>query len=137
MARRGRQRKRRSNAGKVSVDSFADLAFLLIIFFLVAATLIKTRGFMAELPSGDPAEDDPGERQPTIALMEEGLQWNGTETDLVEIRGRLAEMDLPNQVEARRVIILESVPSVEYERYFQVWSAIAVAGGIVALKDDD
>lgn len=137
MARRGRQRKRRPGAGKVSVDSFADLAFLLIIFFLVAATLIKTRGFMAELPSGDPAEDDPGERQPTVALLDDGLQWNGTDTDLAEVRGRLAEMDLPNQAEARRIIILESAPGVEYERYFQVWSAIAVAGGIVALKDDE
>lgn len=133
----GKHQRRRKGSGKVMVDSFADLAFLLIIFFLVAATLIKTRGFMAELPAGDPAEDDPGEKQPTVALLDNSLQWNGTELTLPELRGRLVELDLPQQPESRRIIIIEAAPAVEYERYYQVWSAIAQAGGIVALKDDD
>ena len=43
------RRQSRAGQGDVPTDSMSDIAFLLIIFFLVATTLVKVRGFEAVL----------------------------------------------------------------------------------------
>ena len=53
MAARGRTRKR---TPEVPVSSFSDIAFLLIIYFILATTLARMTGVVAEIPSGKKAE---------------------------------------------------------------------------------
>jgi biopolymer transport protein ExbD len=51
MARRSKAKKNRT--GTIPTDSFSDIAFLLIIYFLVATTLVKLQAITADLPSGE------------------------------------------------------------------------------------
>lgn len=44
---------------KVSAGSMADIAFLLLIFFLVATSLAQDKGVMMQLPPDAPPEDMP------------------------------------------------------------------------------
>ena len=48
-----------ANETKVSAGSMADIAFLLLIFFLVATTLQQDKGLMLQLPPDVPATDVP------------------------------------------------------------------------------
>ncbi len=56
MARKRRRHRRDHGCDDIPVASFSDIAFLLIIFFILATTLAKTRGFITELPSGEKSE---------------------------------------------------------------------------------
>ncbi len=48
---RGGAKKHRS--GEIPVGSFSDIAFLLIIYFLLATTLVKVKSITADMPSGE------------------------------------------------------------------------------------
>ncbi|TVR10001.1 MAG: hypothetical protein EA401_12495, partial [Planctomycetota bacterium] len=62
-----RRNQRKAGGGRVSVDSFSDLAFLLIIFFIVATTLMQSEGFEAQLPSATESSAENTQRNvPTI-----------------------------------------------------------------------
>ena len=70
MARRaGRRGKKRDDS--VPVDAFSDIAFLIIIFFLVATTLSKTKGFDTEIPSSKDGEGEAQAEVPSIELQGE------------------------------------------------------------------
>lgn len=51
--------KQPTNEPKVSAGSMADIAFLLLIFFLVATTLQQDKGLMMQLPPDVPPTDTP------------------------------------------------------------------------------
>ena len=51
--------KKPKNEPKVSAGSMADIAFLLLLFFLVATTLQQDKGLMMQLPPDVPPTDVP------------------------------------------------------------------------------
>ena len=54
-----RQRKKeRRDRDAVPMSAFADIAFLLIIFFILTATLNKTKGIITEIPAGEKSEKE-------------------------------------------------------------------------------
>ncbi|MEP3386654.1 MAG: biopolymer transporter ExbD [Reichenbachiella sp.] len=51
--------KRPKSEPKVSAGSMADIAFLLLIFFLVSTSLLQDKGLMLQLPPDAPPTDTP------------------------------------------------------------------------------
>lgn len=51
--------KKSKSEPKVSAGSMADIAFLLLIFFLVATTLLQDKGLMMQLPPDVPPSEVP------------------------------------------------------------------------------
>lgn len=140
MARPGRrQRSKRGDKGAVPVDAFSDIAFLIIIFFMVVTTLTKARGFETELPSARESQSQESKEVPTIALEGEQILYNTDAVAMRELRGRLADLELADKEDqSLRIIKLKSGPNVSYDLYYQVWAAIANAGGVVTLvKEKD
>ena len=54
--------------GEIPTGSFSDIAFLLIIFFLVATSLFKVKAITADLPSGEKAEQAQTSKTPIVNL---------------------------------------------------------------------
>lgn len=121
-------------SGDVDLTSFSDLAFLLIVFFVLTTTFVRPQGASLAIPSKteDP-EDAPEEDIPTIHLFPDRVIFENRPTTLDGVRRRLFEMRLTERPEADRVIILEPSPDVVFEDYFRVVTAISQAGGILAL----
>lgn len=138
MARRAGRRRRREGSGEIPVGSFSDIAFLLIIFFIIAASLNTILGFDADVPA---TEEDRSQQQesetPTVSLSSGGrIALDGTLITLEELRQRLADMELAQRESSQeRFIMLESQPGTQYGTFYQVWSAIVAAGGNVALLE--
>ncbi|MGB0144675.1 MAG: ExbD/TolR family protein, partial [Akkermansiaceae bacterium] len=51
--RRRERGEKKHRSGEVPTGSFSDIAFLLIIYFLVATVLVKVKSITADLPSGE------------------------------------------------------------------------------------
>ncbi len=131
------KRKQRSN-GEINVGAFSDIAFLLIIFFILTSTFVRPAGRIMDIPSGTSEQSETEQKQLSIDLRMDEI-YVGEEPEnltLDALRSRLASADLVAQPEAQRMVILESHKDVSYDRYFKVVSAISQAGGILALRDE-
>ena len=56
MAGRRKKKRKKRDAPGVPVNSFADIAFLLIVFFVIASTLTRTTGVISDIPAGEKSE---------------------------------------------------------------------------------
>jgi len=120
----------------IPVDSFSDIAFLLIIYFMVATTLVKVKSITADLPAGEKSTQAKSEKTPIVNLRGGELFFSDKRVEIKELNERLAALDLPNQDGEKRVIMLEAAKGTPYENYFQALAAISANGGVVAIVED-
>jgi biopolymer transport protein ExbD len=135
MKRSKQEKKHRS--GEIPTDSFSDIAFLLIIYFLVATTLVKVKSITADLPAGEKSTQAQSEKTPIINLRGAEIFFNDKRMEMPELNERLAALDLPNKDGEKRVIMLESAKGTPYQNYFQALAAISANGGVVAIVEDE
>ena len=136
MPRRSKQEKKHRSAD-IPTDSFSDIAFLLIVYFLVATTLVKVKSITADLPAGEKSTQTQSEKTPIINLRGAEIFFNDKPMKMDELNQRLAALDLPSQDGEKRVIMLESAKGTPYENYFQALAAISSNGGVVAIVEDE
>jgi biopolymer transport protein ExbD len=134
MLGRGQEKKHRE--GVIPTDSFSDIAFLLIIYFIVATSLVKIKSITADLPSGEKAVQAQMEKTPIVNLRGSEIFFNDKPVTAAELRDRLAALDLARQEASKRVIMLESTRETPYNAYFQALAAISANGGVVALVEE-
>lgn len=132
-----RVRRKQYKEAEVIIYSIIDIAFLLLIFFILTTTLAKTAGSKLTIPSGvsDPSRQE--EKQIQVNLKASDIYYGerGDHVSLEEFRARLQGENLLARDPSKRIVVLDSTPDVPYDAYFQVVTAIAKAGGVVALVD--
>jgi biopolymer transport protein ExbD len=119
----------------VDLNSLVDIAFLLILFFMLATTFLKPAGEKIQIPAGGQSSSQ--SKSLTVLLSTTGIRYGDTKSaiSLEELRARLLEEKLGDKEPAQRLVILESARDVPYEDYFSVVMAITQAGGVLALID--
>lgn len=141
MAESKRKRKKKPfTADEIPVASFSDIAFLLIIFFILATVLVNSKGFITDLPSGERGEEKES-KATTINLKEDNIFLDnaGTPITIQKLRRELTKKNLnalPPDDE-NRVVMLEAEPEVQYQLYYQTLHAIQQAGGVVAIVSEE
>ena len=131
--------------GDISPDltCFSDIANLLIIFFILTTSLARPFGRQMEMPSSakPPEEEKQKNDTPTvnlsadrITISEEGKE--GRELTMDELRAELWKRNFPSRSEKDRAVVLETSDDVTYDRYYKVASAIAAAGGVIAILEN-
>lgn len=136
MPRRPKQAKKH-RSGEIPTGSFSDIAFLLIIYFLVATTLVKVKTITADLPSGEKSTQAQSDKTPIINLRGAEIFFNDKRMDMLELNERLAALDLANQEGDKRVVLLESAKGTPYDSYFKALATISANGGVVALVEEE
>jgi len=131
------RKKKKSRGIDIPTGSFSDIAFLLIIFFLVATSLVKVKTITADLPSGEKQSQAQSDKTPIVNLRGEEMRFNDKLVDLEELNARLAVLDLAAAEGSKKVIMLESSSETPYDAYFQALAAISANGGVVALVEED
>ena len=124
---------------EINVGPFSDIAFLLIIFFILTTTFIKPAGSKLDLPSGTAKSGEQNEKQFTVNLKQDEIRY-GEKSKIVSIeqlRDILQNENFPLKPPDKRIVILDSAKDVTYERYFQVIMSVTNAGGVVALIEDE
>jgi biopolymer transport protein ExbD len=137
-----RKRTREKADAEIDVGAFADIAFLLIIFFILTTSISRPSGQEVSLPQAQtPQNKQVDERTPTINVLENKILFGESEDKMQEIqpealRMELVKRDLHNAAESKRMIVLEVGEEVDYDRFFKIVTMIADSGGIVALVED-
>ena len=134
--KRSKQEKKHRSAN-IPVDSFSDIAFLLIIYFMVATTLIKVKSITADMPAGEKSTQTQTEKTPIINLRGNEIFFNDKPIELKELNERLAALELAKQEGQKKIILLESTKGTPYEAYFQALATISANGGIVAPVEEE
>jgi biopolymer transport protein ExbD len=124
---------------EIPTDSVSDIAFLLIIFFILTTTLSKLSGFTAELPSADASQKQAAatdSKTPTVQFAGGKLLFNEQEVSSDTLRDRLLDLQLGKKEGQDKVVMLEAAGKVDYQAYYAAMAAISAAGGVVAIVEE-
>ena len=112
MFKHRKKQEKRHRTGEIPTGSFSDIAFLLIIYFLVATTLVKVKSISADLPTGEKQSDAPVDKTPIVNLRGSKIFFSDKEVTIDNLNARLAALKLSEQIPDKRVIMLARVCSV-------------------------
>jgi len=139
----GRKRRKSAEDADIDVGAFADIAFLLIIFFILTTTFLRPVGQEVSIPQAQTPENrEVDDRTPSVNLLADKILFGEDEANMEEItlealRSTLFRMNLREAEDQDRMIVLEVGEAVTWEQYFQVVTLISDAGGIVALVEEN
>lgn len=133
MTSRRQYKKKELSDADIPTASFSDLAFLLIIFFILTTTMVKETGFVTDFPSGEKGESAQKEKAMTVALSENKILFNDQAIDMPGLRRKLMEARLDKKIGEEKVVLLMASGSVKYQDYFETMSIINAASGVVAI----
>lgn len=137
-----RLRAKKDPNTEIDVGAFADIAFLLIIFFILTTSLVKTTGKEVSIPTAQtPPDKQVEEKTPSINLLENQIMFGEDEESMEEIsledlKAQLLTRNMHQAEDSDRMVVLEVGTEVIYDRYFEVVTLISEAGGIVAMVED-
>ena len=130
-------KKRRRLKNEVNAGSMADIAFLLLIFFLVTTTIEIDKGISIKLP---PIVDAPPMTPPSKNVLSIKLNANnellveGERAELIDLKGRAIEFisnpeklkSLPTKPK-NAIISLQHDRSTQYMHYIEVYNELKAA----------
>lgn len=113
----------------------SDIAFILIIFFLVCASVQPETGLGQNLPKAETEPEKPNQSQNIeVSITPSSILINGNPMQLEAFRGRIANELADKTSEADKVVVVKSSPETKYERWVAVSQAIDKAGGTLTLE---
>lgn len=113
----------------------SDIAFTLIVFFLVAASVQPDTGRPQDIPNTEDKPDNPENNQNLEVSMTESTVVVNSEIITFEgLQPKLTQLLAGKKSESDRVVILKSEDDVTYQRWMDVTGVIEKAGGIVTLQ---
>jgi biopolymer transport protein ExbD len=134
--------KLRRSANKMLIEppsvATGDIAFNLLIFFLVCASTQPSQGRKQDIPRSDPKEQQAEQSQNIeVALTRTTASINGQpkkpDDFLTELRVLLAAKTKPED----RVVVVKSAKDTPYDQWILYTGWIAQAGGIVTLQMEE
>jgi len=131
-------RKRRSSKLLVEPPTSAtgDIAFNLIVFFLVCASVQPDRGRSQQIPKAEETEQEQQAENIEVDLRRNDsvVLLNGDAVPIAQFPTRLRALLAGKQSESDRVVIVKSKPDVTYQHWIFVTTIIDDLGGIVTLQ---
>ncbi|HEY3325290.1 MAG TPA: biopolymer transporter ExbD [Planctomycetota bacterium] len=126
-----------SGLKEIDLNSLVDIAFLLILFFMLATTFMRPAGDKVQIPSG--GHSTAQSKTLTVQMSTSGIIFGDSKNPISmdELQARLASERLPEKEPNQRLVILESAKDVPYSDYFRVVMMITQSGGVLALIDNE
>ena len=128
--------RRRPPEPYIPFISLADIAWQIIIFFLLAATFAKSDSLNLELPGA--SSDKSRSAAPTITVEagENALSINGQHVAFASLEGRIRELLAGKKTEAQRAVVVLAKNDLSFQRHVDVMYAVQRAGGILVMSEE-
>lgn len=125
--------RKKSPPPEIPLTSTADVAFLLLIFFLVAASNAVDKGVPLDLPSTSKQATKSQSRNVEIGVSPVGMTLGGEAVkNEIDLRPLLAAKLKDVHDPSLRVVLITAEPQVSYQRWTHVIAEVEAAGGIPA-----
>ncbi len=119
-------KKRERDVGEIPTSSMADIAFLLLVFFLVTTTINQDKGLGLVLPSwGDTLEVNKNNILNVLINNQGEIMVDGIPTQLAFVKQEVEKRVLANE---NLIISLKPDKSTEWERFIEVMDQIKLTG---------
>lgn len=125
--------------GKMLIDppacASSDIAFTLIIFFLVCAAVQPETGLSQLLPKTEEKSEKRDQSQNIeVSITPSSIVLNGNPLQLPEFSQGIAVALKAKTREADKIVVVKSAPETPYPIWIAVSQAIDQAGGIITLE---
>jgi biopolymer transport protein ExbD len=116
-----------------------DLAFNLVIFFVVCASTDPETGRRQDIPRGtkDPAAAAQTAQNVELVLTRTTVAVNGVVTPLNDLAAKLRPMLAGKTRPEERMVVIKSSKDTPYQHWILVTALTEQAGGIVALQMEE
>ena len=111
-----------------------DIAFNLIVFFLVCASVQPDSGRPQTLPASETTEESQQTENIEVAISRAAVMINGDVTAPDQVLARLQALLSGKVNPDEKVVIVKSQPDTPYTQWIYVTSLIEDAGGTVTLQ---
>jgi biopolymer transport protein ExbD len=114
-----------------------DIAFNLIVFFLVCASTQPDRGRRQDIPSSEQSKAEQKQENTEILVTKNGLVLNGAAVRHVELPNRLRIHFQGKPRPDDRVVVIKTRPDTPYENWIKVTSMVQDAGGSITIQREE
>jgi len=112
-----------------------DIAFILMIFFLVCASVQPGTGREQVIPRSEKEDDQPLQNKNIeVSISAGAVVVNGEPIPTHRLRRKMESLLAGKESDEDRVVIVKSSPRTQYQHWVNVTSAIETAGGIITLQ---
>ncbi|MFT4549811.1 MAG: biopolymer transport protein ExbD [Pseudoalteromonas tetraodonis] len=111
-----------------------DIAFILMIFFLVCASVQPGTGREQTIPRSEEEDQSQQSQNIEVSISPGAVVVDGEPIPTHRLRRKLEAMLAGKEKEEDRVIIVKSSPRVQYQHWISVTTIIEQAGGIITLQ---
>jgi len=112
-----------------------DIAFTLIIFFIVCASVQPDTGKPQDIPQ---SEEEPEEEEQTqnieVSISESSVTVNSEAAPVNQLATKIKQLLAGKKKEGDRVVLIKSSSDTTYQRWITVTTAIEEGGGIITLQ---
>lgn len=117
-----------------------DIAFNLIVFFLVCASTAPDSGRKQSIPKSESKTEKTQQSENVEVALSRNynvVQVNGSPVGTPELRSRLANL-LANKARSEdKIVIVKSSKDTPYHHWIKVTEEIEAAGGVITLQVED
>ncbi len=130
--------RRPTPAPHIPFISLADIAWQIIIFFLVASTFAANEAFKVDIPNtSDQAKNQPStEKAITVMAGEKMLSVDGEPIALDRLTDALSKKLAGKKTEQERAVVIEGREDLSFQRDVDVMFAVQKAGGVLVMAEE-
>lgn len=117
--------------------SFTDIAFSVVLFFMVAATFAKSNAMKVELPGSESGAVDQTQETITVQADANSIALDGAPVALLDLSDAIGAKLVGRTKLEEKVIVLMTAEDITFQRNVELMHAIRRAGGEVAIMYEE
>lgn len=129
-------KRHKAPAPHIPFISLADIAWQIIIFFLVAATFAQSYSLSVPMPTASPGNKVSLAKTINVKAGEAGVTVNGVNIASVELQSYIASLLTGKTSDEDRAVILYPEEDLPFQKMADVLYSIQKAGGIVVISEE-
>lgn len=115
-----------------------DIAFILIVFFLVCASVQPDKGREQQLPqSEEQTEKQQQTKNPTVLIKRGEVDINDPRVKLAFVPGKMTELLRGKERPEDRIVVVKSAKDTPYHFWITITQQIEEAGGVITLQIEE
>jgi biopolymer transport protein ExbD len=117
------------------MNLLTDLAFNLLIFFVVCASTAPEKGRQQQMPSASKEKADEQKAQNIeVAITRTGVSINGSDVPKADFQSKLKVLLTGKSKPEERIVVVRSDNDTPYQHWIAITVDIERAGGVITLQ---